>query len=330
MWKPNFRSRAGLIVGVLASLTALAQPVTAQDFPSRPLRVVVPYPPGSSPDVVSRLLASHLPQVLGQGAVVENRPGGGGVAAILDMMRAPADGYTVLAADMAHWGIYPAMQPNAPYDPLRDFAAIGVIFTGMPYFSVRSASPARELKDLVAMARAKPGELRYASFGVGSQAHLVVEALAAEVGMKVVHVPYQGGVPALESLLRGDVDFSVLALGHVTPHVKTGALRVLAVVGPARSKAMPGVPTVAEAAGVPGFNFGAAAGWITRSGAPKANIDKLSAAMARVAQIPEFIEKASSFGAEPTPSTPEQMAEIIRNDVKKMAQAVKVSGASTQ
>lgn len=314
-----------------ATVSSLAATVQAQEFPTKPIRVVVPYPLGSSPDIVARIVSQHIPPLAGQSVIIDNRPGGGGVIGISELMRSHPDGYTLLAADQGQWAIYPAMQTNAPYDPVRDFAPVALVFTASPFFITRTSYPAKDMRELVAAARAKPGEVRYSSFGIGSVAHLGVETLAANLGgLKFIHVPYQGGVPAVEALLRGDVEFTVLTIGTVLPHLQAGKLRLLAVVSGSRVKAQPAIPTVAEAAGLPGYDFGAPAGWVARSGTPRAVLEKVAGYIAKIAQYPDVAERAASFGLEMTPSTPDQLAERIRGDVIRMAQAVKISGAKAE
>lgn len=322
-------NRAARRFAVLA-FSVLATVAGAQDYPAKPIRVVVPYPPGAGPDFVARLLAQRIGPMTGQSVVVENRAGSGGVPAILEMMRSPADGYTVFASDQGHWSIYPAMNSNAAYDPQRDFAPVSLVLYAVQFIVSRTSFPAKDLGELIARARAVPGEVRYSSYGVGGLAHLTVEAFASDLGLKLLHAPYPGGVPAMEAVLRGDVDFSVLSIGQFQPHVHSGKLRPIAVVTPPRHKALPNVPTIAEAAPLPGFEFPAVAGWVLRAGTPRPLVDRLSALVAKAEQSQEVIEKMEGFGFEARYSTPEQMAEQMRSDYRKMARIVRALGIASQ
>ncbi len=318
-----------LMAGAVMLLTAFCVPGHAQTYPAKPVRVLIPYNPGGSPDLLSRLVAQHLTPLLGQGFVIENKAGGGGVPAIMDMLNAPADGYTLLSADLGQWGIYPAVQTNAPYDAVRDFAPVGLIFTSIPFLIVSGTSPAKDLRELVAMAKAKPG-MAYGSMGVGALTHLEAEAFAAGMGLSFTHVPYKGGGAAVEAVMRGDVAFTITALGTFAGQLKSGAVRILATTHARRMRAMPEVPTVQEAVGLQGYHFAGTAGWIAKAGTPKSVIDRLSTVLMRVASYPELAERGLALGVEMTPSTPEEHADIIRSDVKRLADAVRISGARAQ
>jgi len=314
------------ILGCLLIVSCFASSACAQDFPVKPVRIIVGYVPGGAPDFIVRLLAQPMGAALGQPILVENRAGGSGVPAILEMMNSPADGYTVLNADPSHWAIFPAIQPGLPYDAVRDFAPIGLAFISAAFVAVRTSSPVKDLRELIALAKAKPGELQYGTPGVGSVTHLSLGTFGSLTGMNIQHIPYKGGGQTLEALLRGDIAFTMTTMGLLAPHVKAGNLRVLAVANTARFEAYPDVPTIAEAAGLPGFGFSPTSALVARAGTPRPIIDKLSAALGKAALRPDVVEKALASGNQMAPGTPEQLAEIIRTDIKKYAEAVKIVG----
>lgn len=310
----------------VAGFAALAQ---AQDYPVRQIRVIIASTPGSAPDFIARLLSQHMSPMLGQQILVENRGGGGGVPAVMELMNSQADGYTIFHTDASQWAIFPAMQ-NVPYDALRDFAPIGLVFTAPTFVAVGKTVPVNDLKELIALAKAKPGTLNYASFGMGSFAHLVCAAFSAAAGITTTHVPYKGGVEAVSSVAAGDTSFTIMTQGVIAPHQKAGNVKVLAVLTATRFRGAPQVPTVAEAGGPANFSFGATSGWVARSGTPKPVIDKVAGLLSKAAVSPEVQEKALTFGLEMTPSTPEQLGEIMRAEVKKYGEVVRMTGLKQQ
>lgn len=309
---------------VLASLIAcLATPALAQTFPTKRVRIIVPAGPSGAVDLVPRLLAERMAPDLGQPIIIENRPGGAGIPAVNEILNSPADGYTVLTAYAANWAITPALQP-VPYDFLRDFAPVGLSFTGLRVYAVLSSTPVKSLQDLIALAKEKPGSINYASAGVGSGVHMEAAVFASSLGLVTRHIPYRGGAEEVEALLRGDVQYTMSGVNVIMPHVKAGKVRLLAVNRKARSAIVPELPTVAEITGLRDFDFATYVGWVVRAGTPKPVIDRLSGALMKAGAQPDLVAKVfSSGGVELTPSTPEQLAEIIRNEITQYTQAVK-------
>ena len=307
---------------LLLAGTGLAS--SAQDFPNRTLRAVVPYPAGSGPDLAARSVAQPMSATLGKAVVVENRPGGGGIPAVNELMNAPADGHTLLVPDSSQWAVFPVLRSKLPYDPVRDFAPVGMIYYGAQFVYVRADSPYKDMRELIAAARAKPGSLQYGVIGLGGLIHLVGEAIRTSAGMEVQAIPYPGSPEMVSALLRGDLPYALASLGGpLAPNVKAGKLRPLAVSTRARAKTLPDVPTVREILGLTDFDFGSSLGMVARAGTPAANIERLSSALNQALALPEVLAQAANSGFELIPSTPAQMAETIRVDLRKFAQVVK-------
>jgi len=298
------------------ALLAVAALGCGQDFPSRPVRIIVPYPPGGLPDIAMRACAQHFGPLLGQPFTVENLPGSNAVTAVNTLLNASADGHTLLAIDSAQWAIIPAMNPRLPYDPQRDFAPVGLYAQNTGFFLVVNAAlPAQTLQELVALARARPGALSYASAGHGSTHHLVMEDFKASLGLDILHVPYKGSAQALPAVMGGQVSMSVSsALAVALSHAKQGSIRILGVSSRKPSPLAPNVPPMADA-GIPGFEHRSALGIVVRAGTPREVIDKLSAALGRIVAMPEMITRFEANGLEPAPDTsPEGLAARIRED----------------
>ena len=312
--------------GLAALLMMIALPAAAQNYPTKPIRIIIPVQAAGAVDIVPRMLAEKMSADLGQPILLENKPGGLGMPAINDVMGSPADGHTIFAADASHWAIVPALQSVA-YDFLRDFTPVSLVFTNGIIIVAGGNSGINTLKDLIAQARAKPGVLNYGTPGVGSVHHLVLASLAATTGMDVRHIPYKGAGEMAESLLRGDTQFTMISLPAVAPHAKAGKMKMLAVNMNRRMKLAPDVPTVEEAAGLTDFNYPGQQGFAVRTGTPKPIVDRIAASMRKVG-TPEFANGVlEKTGAEFTLTTPEQFADLIRGDIRKYIQAVKVSGA---
>jgi tripartite-type tricarboxylate transporter receptor subunit TctC len=310
--------------GLLAA--ALAFQAAAQTFPTKPIRIVVPYSVGSAVDLVPRLLAERMSIDLGQSVIVENRSGGQGLLAINAVLSQPADGYCILVADAAHWGVTPAMQ-RVNYDFMRDFAPLSQTYTSGQLIFVSTASGITSLQDLITKAKANPGKFNYASPGIGSIHFLSMEVLKSSLGLDIKHIPYRGSPEVAESVLRGDAEIGISSLNGILPQVKAGKFRLLAVNIGTRLKQIPDVPTVAEVTGLKDFEYGGQQGMLVRAGTPKYIIDKLSAAIQKAALAPDIQAKVLDVAAsDMTPTTPAQFSELIRSDIKKYAHAVKVSG----
>lgn len=324
----GFLRRAARFCARLLVSSLLAFPAWAQEFPARPLRIIVAYGPVGLVDYVPRALAAGMTPLLGQQIVVENRPGGLFMPAINEVLRAPADGYTLFVSDPAMWAILPAMQPVS-YDFQRDFAPVSLTLTTGLVFVGPSQARASSISEFIAMAKAKPGALAYATPGVGTQHHLQIEALRNIAGIDIRHIPYKSAGEQAEAVLRNDVQLTAVSYIAVAPHIRSGKMRALGVGTAKRLSFAPEIASIAEQTGY-AYDFPAHQGVVVRSGTPRAVIDRISSAMIKASANPELVAKVREAGAEMTYTTPEQLGEIIRSDVRKFGDIVKASGIKAQ
>jgi len=308
-------------LAVLAAAGASA----AQSYPARPLRIVAPLAPGGTTDIVARMLAQRFTDAWGQAAVVDNRPGAGGNIGNQIVAQAPPDGYTLLMA-VPPLTINPSLYRKAGYDPIKDFAPISLVASVPIVFAVHPAVPARSVKELIALAKAKPGSLNYASSGSGGGPHLAAALFADMAQIEVVHVPYKGSGPAMSDLLGGQVQMQFSGLPPLLPFIRSGRLRALAVGGTQRSAALPDVPTIAES-GLPGYEAASWQGLAAPAATPRTIVDAVQKEIARYVALPEAKARFAEIGAEPVGGTPEAFAAFIRSEVVKWAKVIKQSGA---
>ncbi|CAG0982025.1 hypothetical protein BURK1_01797 [Burkholderiales bacterium] len=312
---------------LLALATALAVPhAVAQSFPSKPVRLVIPFPPGGSLDNIGRLLAHKLSEGWGQQVVIENRPGAGGNIGADAVAKSPADGYTVVMGALSTHAVNPNLYAKMPYDAARDFAPISLVAITPNVLIVNAASPAASLQDLIAIAKANPGRTNFGSGSNGSAGHLAGELFKLETGTDVMHIPYKGGAPALQALLAGDTQFMFDNLANAMAQVKGGKVRALAVTTAQRSKLAPDLPTMAEA-GMPGFDISTWFGLLAPAGTPPEVIAKWNADVVRALNSPDVREKMLAQGADPSPTTAAGFASFIASEREKYARIVKASGA---
>ncbi len=312
-------------VCVVAPAQTLSTASASEGYPVRPVRLVTPFPPGGGTDILSRALAPRLTDYLGSAVIVENRAGAGGMVGIEAVAKSAPDGYTVMLVS-GSLTILPSLFANVRYDAVKDFAPI-TLATRQPYIAVVHPSlPARTFRDFLALARARPGQITYASAGSGGAGHLGVELLKTMVKVKLVHVPYRGAGPALIDLLGGHVSLMFASTPSSMPHVKTGRLRALAMTGAQPSAAMPDVQTIA-ASGVPGFETYGWYGLLVPAGTPPSIITRLHATILKAMAAPEVSERIVADGSEKVGNTPEQFAEYIKRDIPRWAKVIKESGA---
>jgi tripartite-type tricarboxylate transporter receptor subunit TctC len=311
----------------LAALSAVS--AAAQDYPSRPVTLIVPYSAGGGNDLMARTAAEKMSQALGQQIVIENRGGAGGSIAARQVAKAPPDGYTLGLGGTGTLAIDPTLYANVGYDPRKDFAPIGLIATSGLVICVHPSLAARSIGELIALAKQQPGKLNYASAGTGSGIHLGTEYFASMAGIKLTHIPYKGSVPALTDLVGGHVAIYFSSLPPAVGLVKDGKVRALAVTGAKRSPVFPDVPTVAEAA-LPGYEAVLHYGIVAPAGTPRAIIEKLSAALRAAVMSDELKARLADDGAEPLPSTPEEYAADIDREETKWSAIVKLSGAKAE
>src|SRR5688572_8302379 len=304
-----------VVLLLLALLPALAP---AQDWPTRPVRMIVPYAAGGLPDTMTRILGARLGETLRQQVLVEIRGGAGGIAGTEAVAKSAPDGYTLLVADVGQVAINPHLYAKLPYDALKDLSGVTLLGTTSLFLVVNPTVPATSFAELVALARSQPGKLSYGSSGIGSIHHLATEALKAALKLDIVHVPYKGMGQAVPALLGGQVALLYSALPAIDAHVKTGKLKLLAISTPKRSPQAPDVPTVAEL-GVPGYDFGPEIGVLAPAGVPPALLAKISAEIAAAVRHTEVSQRYLQLGIEPVGSTPDAYAARIRSAYERYA-----------
>ena len=308
--------------GLTATALSLAAPLAgAQAYPAKPIRLIVPFGPGSTVDIMARALAGPLFEQLGQSIVVENKPGAGGTVGVDVIAKAPKDGYTVGIGTTGPLTINPALQSRMPFDTIADLAPVSLVATGPNAVLVHPSVPAQNVRELIAYARSKPGALNFASSGVGSTNHLAGELFNSVAGVQMVHVPYKGNSEALADLLAGRVQVLFSGLPPVMAQVQSGKARVLAIAGPARAGALPNVPTVAEA-GLPGAEVLVWYGLLAPAGTPKDIISRLNTEMVRALARPEIRARLIEAGSDPASSTPEEFGRMIASDLAKWKKVI--------
>ena len=310
-----------LLAGVILSGIDLA---SAQDFPAKPIRLIIGFPPGGGADTVARLIVPKLSEQLGQQVVIDNRAGASGNIALELLAKSPPDGYSLMLTTPTVT-VNPALYAKPGYDPVNDFAPVALMATTIYVLVVHPSLPVKSVKELVALARAKPRQLFYSSGGNGSAAHLSLELFRSMARIEIVHVPYKGIAPALIALLSGEVQFSSGSPTSTLPFIKEGRLRALAVTSAGRSAFVPDLPSISEA-GVPGYETTAWYGTLAPARTPRPIIDKLNAAFLAVIALPDIRASLHGQSFEITPSTPEAFSALIRSELGKWGKIVKDSG----
>jgi tripartite-type tricarboxylate transporter receptor subunit TctC len=316
-----------LIIG-LAMAAALPGIAPAQQYPTKSVRYIVPYAPGGGTDTVARTLGAKLTEAFGQQFVIDNRPGAGGNIATEIALKAPADGYTIIAGNVGPISVNPHLY-KLPFDPGRDLAPVSLLALAPLIIIVHPSLPAKNLKDLIALAKQSPGSLNYSSAGTGSSNHLAGALFDMLAKVRTVHIPYKGAGPAMIDLLAGHVALSFATMPSAMSHVKTGKLRVLAVTSPKRSSIAPDVPTTAES-GLPGHEVSAWYSVMAHGSTPRPIIDRLNSAMVKALQVQDVRERLMAEGADIVGSSPDQFAEFIRTETTKWGRVVAASGMKAE
>ena len=314
------RLTAGMLLTVTCGIAA-AQGV----YPAKPVRLVLPYPPGGGTDVIARPLAAKLSETLGQQFVVENRGGAGGNIGMESVARAPADGYTIVMALTAQLAVNPSLYPKLPYDPVRDFAPITQLGSAPYVMLVHPTLPSRTVKEFIAIAKSRPDELTFASAGNGSGAHLAGELLKSMTGVRLTHVPYKGAGPSLPDLIAGQVQSSFITYTSAGPQIRAGRVRAIGVTTLKRSPALPDVPAISET--VAGYDSGVWYGVLAPAGTPRDIVMKLNAEINRALNAPDVKPRLMSEAMEPSGTTPEALGDHMKAEIAKWARVVKESGA---
>jgi len=308
------------------ALTGLAQ--AAQDYPQRPIRVIVPWPPGGAVDLLARPIAQRLSQELGQPVIVDNRPGANSIIGSRMVATAEPDGYTLLIDNVTGHAINATLYKELPFDSRKDFAPVGLIASVTNTLVVAPSAPVSTVKDIIELARSKPGALAYASFGVGSTAHLVGEMFKSKTGVDMLHVAYKGGPPALADLMAGQVFMMFATTPSVTALLKGGKLKAIATTGPARSKDRPGLPAVAET--IPGFEAMTLYGAMFPAHTPEPIVQKVAAAIGKIVAEPDIASQLGGMGFTVQSSSPAELSKILDTETRRWGEIVKLSGAQAQ
>jgi tripartite-type tricarboxylate transporter receptor subunit TctC len=311
-----------LAVGLLAPVSGS---VLAQSYPAKPIRLIIPFPPGGSTDILGRSLAQKLSEAWGQQVIVDNRGGAGGTIGADLAAKAPADGYTLLMGHIGTLAVNVALYPKLSYDPVKDFMPVSLVALVPNVLVVHPSLPAKTVAELVAYARANPGKLNYSSGGNGSAAHLAVEYFKLQTKTDIVHVPYKGTGPSVTDLIAGQVSMTMTGAPAVMPHVQSGRIRALGVSSPQRIPALAQIPTVAES-GVPGFDATQWYGVVAPAGTPREIVTKLNAEIRKIMQSKEMLERLNTEGAISAAGTPEQFDAYIKSEIARWGTVVRAAG----
>ena len=306
-------------------LAAFSAAVCAQTYPTKPIRMVLTYTPGGNTDLVGRAVAQKLSESLGQPIVVDNRGGGGGVLGTLIATQAAADGYTIMLGTSAGMVIQPLLSAKLPYDAVRDLAPVSMVMILPQLLVTNPQLPAKTIRELIALAKARPGFLNAGSSGVGTPNHLGTELFKALAGVNIVHVPYRGGAPALTDLIGDQVQMVISSVPAVLPHIKAGRLNALGVGSAKRSPALPNIPTIAEA-GVPGYEYTTWHGIFVPARTPEAVIARLNAEIVRILATPEINQRFVSQGGDPVSSTPAELRRYMAEESARWEKTIKTAG----
>lgn len=310
--------------GIAVLLAASASWAAAQSFPSKSLRMIIHFPPGGPTDFVGRALAQKLSEAWKQQVIVENRPGAGGIIGIETVLRAPADGYTLLFGTGGSLALAPALTPKLPYNVFTDLAPITLVVINPQILVVHPSLPVRNVNDLIKLAKSKPGQINYGSVGPGSPQHMGMELLKSMAGVNLVHIPYKGTAPAMTELMAGQISAMFNSMPSVLPQIAAGRLRGIAVGSAKRSPAAPDIPTVAESSpSLKGFQYVTWYALLAPAATPKDVIAKINAESVKALSQPEMVQRLSSQGAEPAPGTPEELGKFMRDEFEDWKKVIK-------
>ena len=326
MNKMNCKKNCKVWCGGMLAAMVIAAPVWAQTYPTKPIRMVVPSAPGSGPDLIARVVAQKLTESLGKPVVADPRPGAGGSLGAEIVAKSPPDGYTLIMGSAGSHSVNSALYPKLPYDAVKDFAPISLVSTAPNILIVHPSLPVKSVKDLVALARAKPGDLTFGSGGNGSTAHLSGELFRVLAKVNMVHVPFKGAPAAVIGVMTGEISLAILNLPPALPHVRSGKLKALGVSTATRSSAVPDIPTIAEA-GLPGYDAGTWYGLLAPAGTPGDIIARLNAELVKGLRSAEMKKRIAAEGGDVIGGTPDEFTAVIKRDIDKWTRVVAASGA---
>ena len=308
---------------------ALAALAHAQGYPSKPVRIIAPFAPGSTIDIIGRIIAPRLTEALGQPVIVENRSGAGGMLGMDAAAKSAPDGHTLAIGALGPLAMNPSLYPKTPFDPVRDFAAVSLLATGPVVIAVHPSIPARTVTELVELAKKRPGQLNYGSPGVGTSPHLTGELFKIQTGADIVHVPYKGNAEAITDLIGGQISIVFTGVPPVVPLAKAGKVRLLATTGKQRMPNLPDVPTIAEA-GVTGADVLIWYGVVVPAATPRDVIARLNREIVKLMNLPDVREKFAQQSVDPATDTPEQFAQMIRDEVARWSKVIRAAGIKVE
>ena len=313
---------------VFAIILPMAPTLNAQQYPSKPIRIIIPFPPGDSLDTMSRLIAPTLMERLGQNIVVDNRAGAAGQLGLELAARAAPDGYTLVGGQGGNLAVQPHTYRKLPYDPLKDFVPVALSTTNFLALVVNPNLPFKSLKDLITYGKANPGKLSFASNGEGGFPHMAIEMLRVQAGFDYLHIPYKGGVQIVTELMGGRVDATILGIGALAPYIRAGRVRLLAVTSPARAELFPDVPTIAEV--LPGYDSRGWFGYLAPAGTPAKIVALLNKEINRAMMMSDVREKLNAIGLTVVAETPESFAQTLKSDYEKYGKLIRMIGLQPQ
>ncbi|MDB5921513.1 MAG: hypothetical protein JWN13_449 [Betaproteobacteria bacterium] len=313
-------------VAAALACAAISGSLHAQAYPSKPIRWIVPFPPGGGTDVISRALAQKLTEAWGQQVVADNRPGSGGTIGLAAAAKLPADGYNIVLGQLANVAIAPALYAKLPYDPIKDFTPVTLALTSPLILVAHPSLPAKNVKELIALAKAKPDSVTFGSPGNGTTGHLGTEIIKTAGGVKMTHIPYKGASPAFTGLLSGEISVYMSSIQPAIPMLNAGRVRALGVTSAKRMATLPNVPTISES-GLPGYEVTNWYGVMMPAGVPKEVLTKIHAELVKILKMPDVQQRFQAEGGDTTSNTPEQFAAFIKTEITKWSKAVRESGA---
>jgi tripartite-type tricarboxylate transporter receptor subunit TctC len=319
------KAAAFVSLGIISALIAIPQAISAQNYPTRPIRLIIPFPPGGSTDTYARVISPKVSESIGQQVVIDNRTGAGGAIGAELAAKAPADGYTIWLGQTANLAIGPALRAKNPYDPINDFAAISLVQKASSVLVVSPSSPIKTLKDLVELAKKKPEGLTYGSAGIGTAGHLNGHLLNVAAGINLTHVPYKGAAPAMLDLQAGRITLIATSIGSSAGMIRQGKIRAIASTGSKRARQLPDVPTAMEQ-GLKNFDVTTWHVFMAPAKTPPAMIDLLNKHIVAAMNITDIQEKLMSEGGEVTPTTPKEASEFVRSEIIKWGDLIRKAG----
>ena len=318
-----------IAAALAAVLAALPGAILAQAYPAKTVRVVIPWPPSGSNDIVGRVAVQKMSEAMGQQFIVDNRAGASGVLGSELVAKAPPDGYTLMVHSVTHMGNAHLYGSKLNYDTLKDFAGVGLMSAQPGALTAHPSLPAKTTKEFIALAKSRPGQILYSSSGNGSAPHLQMALLTSMAGINLVHVPYKGGAPQVTALVAGETQASFATIGTVIHHLRAGKLKAIAVGSAKPSKQLPGVPTVSES-GVPGYEMNPWIGMFAPAGTPRAIVDRLNSEMNRILASSDVVQRLEALALDPWTSTPEEFSARLKVDYEKYGKLIRLTGAKVE